>query len=170
MPLISFSIAYFFTALLLELFAQSTIGLYLSYTLKKLESIQLEKGRLVEDYYNSKESQDDYGKEKGVKGDYELAREKAENFKRMEPIYYAILVLFVGLLLSYSGLRMLSYFVDTTALEKPQISLFNFIDMILTAGALAGGSIAIKKIGIYLADFNSKIQKIILTKGKQSKH
>ena len=139
--LAAFFISYFFMILLIELFIQSSLGLFFKHISARLKHDRNEKGQAKQHYYESEESQTDLEREKLLEHDYEAAREADERFKIMRTTYYYFGTLLVCLLLSYSGLRMLSYFVDISVVSHQQQTLFNLLDMLVTAGALAGGGI-----------------------------
>ncbi len=157
--LVVYFVAYFFVALILEIFASNTIGLWLSYLVAQLEIIQTEKGRLLEDYYKSDESQTDLTKEKLLKTDHAIAQEKSERLKAMKSVYYATILFGLALLLSFSGLRMLSYFIEVDHLQLSQSSLFRYLDMLITAGALSGGALAIRKVGIATVEYKNELSR-----------
>lgn len=84
-------------------------------------------------------------------GDVPKAEAALEEYRADTAELIMKIALAIGVIASLAGVRVLQVLFDTTDLPSGQGLVFSFIDVLLTAGLIAGGSKGVNKVSALLA-------------------
>lgn len=117
--------------------------------------------------------------EKAIKGEGELSIDLCEtnkriadynliNYRQQTAVLAIRLSYFIGVVISLAGFRVLENLYDAGELGGLQHNMFHSIDIILTAGLIAGGSKGLHLLTQTFGDFFEAQRKISKKKGNES--